>query len=61
MKTKLLFLLAACSLSMMAWAQVQPGDTQYSVSLHAGYGHNLTYGSYANFDIDDALMEKLDV
>ena len=22
------------------------------MSLHAGYGHNLTYGSFANFDID---------
>lgn len=35
-----------------AMAQVQPGDTTYSLSLHAGYGHNLTYGSMANFDID---------
>ena len=24
----------------------------YSISLHTGYAHNLTYGSYVNFDID---------
>lgn len=24
----------------------------YSLSVHAGYGHNLTYGSFANLDID---------
>lgn len=51
---KLFFILALGSLlfAPMAMAQVQPGDTTYSVSLHAGYGHNLTYGSMANFDID---------
>ena len=51
---KLFFILALGSLlfATMAMAQVQPGDTTYSVSLHAGYGHNLTYGSMANFDID---------
>lgn len=51
---KLFFILALVSLlfAPMAMAQVQPGDTTYSVSLHAGYGHNLTYGSMANFDID---------
>lgn len=32
-------------------AQVQPGNDQYAVSLHVGYGNNLTYGSMANFDI----------
>ena len=32
-------------------AQVQPGSDQYAVSLHVGYGHNLTYGSMANFDV----------
>ena len=32
-------------------AQVQPGSDQYAVSLHVGYGNNLTYGSMANFDI----------
>ena len=36
-------------------AQIQPGDTQYSISVHAGYGHNLTYGSMANIDIDAYL------
>ena len=51
---KLIFIIALCSwfLAPAATAQVQPGDTTYSVSLHAGYGHNLTYGSFANFDID---------
>jgi hypothetical protein len=24
---------------------------QYSISLYMGYGHNLTYGSFANFDL----------
>jgi hypothetical protein len=33
-------------------AQVQPTDTNYMVSLHTGYAHNLTYGSYATFDVD---------
>ena len=41
--------------SLGAMAQVQPGDEQYAVSLHVGYGHNLTYGSHANFDIDAYL------
>ena len=36
-------------------AQVQPIDTRYMLSLHTGYAHNLTYGSYANFDIDAYL------
>jgi hypothetical protein len=51
---KLIFIIALCSwfLAPAATAQVQPGDTTYSVSLHAGYGHNLTYGSFASFDID---------
>ena len=51
---KLFFILALGSLlfAPMAMAQVQPGDTTYSITLHAGYGHNLTYGSMANFDID---------
>ena len=38
--------------AIAALAQVQPADTTYSVSVHAGYGHNLSYGSMANFDID---------
>ena len=45
-------LLFSLLLAPMAIAQVQLGDTAYSISLHAGYGHNLTYGSMANFDID---------
>lgn len=27
-------------------------SSPYSISLHTGYAHNLTYGSYANFDVD---------
>lgn len=52
MKQKSVFILTFLCLALSAVAQVQPGDSQYSVSLHAGYGHNLTYGSYANFDVD---------
>ena len=54
---KNIFVFALCSLLFVsvATAQVQPGDTTYSMSLHVGYGHNLTYGSYANFDIDAFL------
>ena len=49
---KIVFTLCACWLAIAAIAQVQPGDTTYTVSLHTGYAHNLTYGSYANFDLD---------
>lgn len=52
MKRKLLFLFVACSVSMLSWARVKADDAQYSVSFHAGYAHNLTFGSYANFDVD---------
>ena len=56
MRTKfiLFFILSLCSLFFVpvATAQVQPGDSQYAVSLHVGYAHNLTYASYANFDLD---------
>ena len=45
-------MIGAWLLALGAMAQVQPGDTTYTVSLHAGYAHNLTYGSYANFDLD---------
>ena len=44
--------MGAWLMALMAIAQVQPGDTTYTVSLHAGYAHNLTYGSYANFDLE---------
>ena len=47
-----IILLACFLLAPMANAQVQPGDTTHSVSLHVGYGHNLSYGSMANFDLD---------
>jgi hypothetical protein len=57
---KLLLLMALC-LSSMGYGQtvdnsqsVELGDevaSQYSLSLHAGYGHNLIYGSHANFDL----------
>ena len=46
---KIFFILIAGVLPLVASAQLAPGETQYKVSLHAGYGHNLTYGSYANF------------
>ena len=49
---KIVFTLCACWLAVAAIAQVQPGDTTYTVALHTGYGHNLTYSSYANFDLD---------
>ena len=51
---KIFFIVALCSLLLApaAMAQVQPSDSQYAVSLHVGYGHNLTYSSMANFDID---------
>lgn len=51
---KIFFIVALCSLLLApaAMAQMQSGDTAYSISLHVGYGHNLTYSSMANFDID---------
>jgi hypothetical protein len=49
---KLLTILCVLLVALGAVAQVQPGDNSYSISLHTGYGHNLTYGSYANFDLD---------
>ena len=30
-------------------------SSPYSLSFHAGYAHNLTYGSYATFDLDAYL------
>lgn len=55
MKQTTLLLLTLCCCTSMAMAQVQRKDTSYTVSLHAGYGHNLTYGSFANFDMDAYL------
>lgn len=49
---KIILMTAVCLSAFVAMAQVQPGDTTYKVSLHVGYGHNLTYGSMANFDVD---------
>jgi hypothetical protein len=49
MMKKVVLLLALC-LSAMAYAQ-----SPYSLALYAGYGHNLTYGSFANFDVDAYL------
>ena len=43
--------MGAWLMALMAMAQVQAGDTTYSVLLHMGYAHNLTYGSYANWDL----------
>ena len=47
---KRLFLFSLLCLSALAYAQ-----SPYSLSLHAGYGHNLTYGSFATLDIDAQL------
>lgn len=47
---KRLFLFSLLCLCALAYAQ-----SPYSLSLHAGYGHNLTYGSFATFDIDAQL------
>lgn len=47
---KKLFIFFLLCLSMFAYSQ-----SSYSLSVHAGYGHNLTYGSFANFDIDAHL------
>ena len=49
---RIVLIMSSCLMTIAAMAQVQPGDTAYSVSVHAGYAHNLTYGSYANFDLD---------
>lgn len=46
---KLVVFLALC-MSVVAYSQ-----SRYSLAVHAGYGHNLTYGSFANFDIDAYL------
>ncbi len=47
---KKLFIIVAICFSAIAYGQ----DTKlpYSLSLHVGYAHNLTYGSYANVDVD---------
>lgn len=55
MRKNILSIICSLLLAFPAMAQVQPGASQYSISLHTGYGHNLTYGSYTNFDIDAYL------
>ena len=55
MKKKIIFVLGSLLIAIGATAQVQHGESQYAVSLHVGYAHNLTYGSYANFDLDAYL------
>ena len=51
MKQKILLVLALCICGTIALAQVQYNDTCYAVSFRASYGHNLIYGSHANFDL----------
>ena len=34
------------------WPYHLAASSPYSISLQAGYAHNLTYGSYANFNLD---------
>ena len=49
-KLILILTLAICSI---AYAQTPEDAPQaYSLSLKIGYAHNLTYGSFANFDLD---------
>ena len=55
MKRGFFLSLVFSSWAIASLAQVQPTDTNYMVSLHTGYAHNLTYGSYANFDLDAYL------
>lgn len=51
---KKLYLFVALCLGTVAYAQASTADStkSYSIAFHAGYGHNLTYGSFANFDLD---------
>ncbi len=51
-KNIFIFILGSLLFAPLTMAQVQPGSDQYAVSVHAGYGHNLTHGSMANFDMD---------
>ena len=52
MKHRILIVLALCLSGIAASAQDHAAEGKYAISLHAGYGHNLTYGSFANFDVD---------
>ena len=49
---KLFIFLAIC---LPAIAYGQDTASPYSLSLHAGYGHNLTHGAMANFDLESYL------
>lgn len=49
---KIFFTLGILAISPIALSN---NTQRYSMSLHTGYAHNLTYGSYANFDIDANL------
>ena len=49
---KKLFILSLLCLPLIASRLVA---SPYSLTLRAGYGHNLIYGSFANFDIDAHL------
>lgn len=55
MKSRFFLVLVFGFWALVSLAQVQPTDTTYKISLHTGYAHNLTYGSYANFDVDAYL------
>lgn len=52
MKHKFVATLVLSFCALASIAQIQPTDTKYMISLHTGYAHNLTYGSYSNFDLD---------
>ena len=54
-KKRLLVILTFYLCGMMSMAQGHTADDKYAVSVHTGYGHNLTYGSFANFDMDAYL------
>ena len=55
MKHKFLITLMFCLGGLASVAQDPAAEGKYAISLHAGYGHNLTYGSFANFDVDAYL------
>lgn len=46
-----LFTLLILALPVLLLAQVQDGDSRYSVSFNAGYAYNKTYQSFGNFDL----------
>lgn len=48
---RLAFLGALLLLPLFASAQVQCGDSLYSVRMHVGYAFNKTYSHFANFDL----------